>query len=472
MAAAVADPPTAVDSSPTGHEEFLHEEDNESSNKTELPSPSLEERKKLLEKSLSDAAEQASGIISDGAQEAQGLITSYFPPKTACTDSMKGSCGAEVPGLTASSSSEGSSSSKEKAKSMLSEWAEKLSSCHLDTACGKLDIEITKQEEEEASRGPALTERGELPQIEGPTPPKPWTEEISDRVQEAQMAATTASTKAMYALGFTRKKDQTLITDFYKPTKSEGETSGKSLNEKLQDAQTAVVAASTAAMSTMGLGECQTKGMVQRLITDYDPNRSAAAAAALTEEGVPDDVSVSTEPPSEKETKKKKSTWNIWKQLKGVVGKVHDKTPECTANCQDVSLPQVEILSCGESAPEVEVQSSAPLSAPVPEPKAGKASSMFSWVPKLPMKWHKKAKKEDAKKDEEEPQIEEPNEAESKTEESMATESKLEEPKLEEPKPEEAKPEEAEAEAPKTELSKADESKAAKPRAVDSNVEP
>ena len=285
--------------------------------------------------------EQEQPTQQSWASGVQSTITNFFTSKAAVVSKdVDGEGG--VPALKASSSS-GSGDSGKQAKETLSDWTERISQCHIDTACGKLEFEFKK--EEEPPKGPAITEQGELLKIEGPSAPEPqtWTKQVSDATAETLNNVSTKAIGLMVSLGLKQKKEQMLLTDYYKiKTKPE-----KSLTEKAQELQSSV-------MSTIGLGEKkqEEKGPTQKLITDYDPNKSSKAAEEATEEEIPLILSVSTEPgtggttPFEQDVESKlpedesKSSW--WKKL---LNKFQKSCPSGAPECSEVTTPKIEIPS-------------------------------------------------------------------------------------------------------------------------------
>lgn len=304
MAAEIATTPASNDASgpvppasPTGYETFLQDS----------------------AKIAVDSAQQAQGMITNGAQQAQGAITSYFPPVKDACDGTKNMCSeGGLPRLTASSSSEKSGVEEDSEKKEKLSWTEKLSSCHMDTACGELDIEFMKKEQKPATpKGPAVTEQGELLQIEAPPPPKPWTEELSEDLTGKVQQAQKTTNKLFVSLGLVEKKDQALITDFY-PTEAVPKEPEKPLSEKLQEVQanisqtaqsmhssvaTSAQSASASVMAKLGLAsgdnapeEKEVKEKQQSLITDFDPARSVSKEEAP--EPAPDAKEETPEPAS------------------------------------------------------------------------------------------------------------------------------------------------------------------------------
>jgi len=415
-------------SSPTGYEAFL-KDSNETFDMAKIqeksPSPPVVA---IAEKAPETPEESWTASITTGAQS---VMTNYFPPKSPCGDKAL-SPFSEVPDLAASSSSEKSGlevaeESSTTTKGGLSDWAEKMSStCNMETPCGKLDIEFMQKEEPKLPpKGNELSEQGELLAIEGGPPPKPWTEELSDKVQEAQTAVSTKANGLFVALGLFIKKDQALMTDFYNATSpkegeapKEGEQQPeekpveKSLSEKMHEVQTTVSqtaqSVSTTVTSTAQvlfdtgmstLGEC-TKGEEnkekkdptqeeaptavdpieeattvaapnQEATTVAAPNQEATTVAAPTQEAptvaaptqeapteaaapspeipaVESIASIATEPtnatPKDEEKKESSPSWNLWKQIKGFMGKF--KLPEKTPTCEVPTIPKVELPPC------------------------------------------------------------------------------------------------------------------------------
>mmetsp|Transcript_27870 Transcript_27870/g.51325 ORF Transcript_27870/g.51325 Transcript_27870/m.51325 type:complete len:476 (+) Transcript_27870:103-1530(+) len=393
-------------SSPTGYEAFL--KDSEETGPFDMAK--IQEKSPpppvvvVAEKAPETPEESWTASITTGAQS---VVTNYFPPKSPCGDKALipfSNCG-EVPNLAASSSSEksGLESTSSSTKGTLSDWAEKMSStCNMETPCGKLDIEFMQKEEPKLPpQGNELTQQGEPLAIEGGPPPKPWTEELSTKVQEAQTTVSTKANGLFVALGLSIKKDQVLMTDIYNATSpKEGEApkevepeekpEEKSLSEKMQEVQTTVsqkaqsvstTVTSTAqvlfdtGMSTLGncTKEEENKEMkqtdpTQEATTVAEPTQEATTAADPSQESAPTEAavpfpeipaivsitSIATEPidvtPQEEETKSSPS-WNLWEQFKGFMGKF--KLPEKTPTCE---VPKVELPPC--TAPsEIEIPS-------------------------------------------------------------------------------------------------------------------
>ena len=314
-------------------------------------------------------AEGASGyeaFLSDTAKESSTIqITSFFEPNSAEKDAAaavsKGS--EQVPQLTASSDSENSSPSTSSPSAVVEEAAcpkeeapkegseSWMSACQMDTMCGKLDIEFMKQEAA-PPKDNAVTEQSELPAIEGSPAPKPWTESLTESTQEAQTTVSKKTRKLLLALGLAKKKDQALLTDFYtaKPVPEEPE---KSISEKIQEAQASArdlyVSASSKLQSLAQKAE-ETKEPTQKLMTDYDPNKSEVMAAELTEEEIPacDTIATEADPATvgpeveELDTEKKKRSW-----IKSFMSKfkLPKKTPTCdlpeVPSCPAMQLPEV-----------------------------------------------------------------------------------------------------------------------------------
>lgn len=457
MAAATTEQATATTMGASGYDEFV-----EDSEKIQLPSSPQPQQTtapaggggggESWTKSIADGAQQAQGMIMDGAQRAQGTITDYFPPASPCSGADLANRGAElvnhcsdlkdlknpcvggaaaggdnkpaagknnnadeVPGLAASSSSEDGTGTAT-TKSKLADWADKFGSCHMDTACGKLELEFMKKEEKpEPSRANALTEQGELLKIEGPPLPKPWTEELSEKVHVAQEGATAKSSRLMVALGLAEKKDQHLITDYYKPNPVSGETE-KSLSERFQEAQASVATTARGlyvSVAAAGKGAAPKQETMeekqQKLITDFDPNKSEAAAAALTEEEIPAVISIATEPTEyidQVQESKPSSGW--WSRVKAVF-----KMPAKVPTCEDMSkvdvpacspLPKVEVpsfkfnmASCLPTAKAEEPKAEVP-KAEEPKAEVPKAEEPKAEVPKTVIAVEEKEeKKEEAK---------------------------------------------------------------------------
>lgn len=372
--------------SPTGYEAFLEDslqsaakiaKIQEPSSKKDPPNPSSEN----APPTKMTAAEAGSWSITT---EAQGLITNYFSPESPCGDKPVPTGCTDLPDLVASSSSEKSGDKKcEKKresymtiKGELSSLVDKMRStcyvdpgstaCYMDTACGKVEFE-----KEQEQTKPALTGQGELLRIEGPPPPKSWTEEISSKVQEAQRAISSKTRDLFSALGLLTKKEQALMTDFY-ATKPVEKPKPKKQVTKKEPASSASFSAQTlltSGMTAIGLGpKAQTKDKKQTLITDFDCNKvpptvlnaenSDMAEAETKPEkvidtiirtekteipDVPDDPSIpsiATEienAPEEKETK-----WNLGKQVKNIMSKL--KLPEkSTPTCEVPTVPKVEV---------------------------------------------------------------------------------------------------------------------------------
>ena len=375
---------------------------------------------------LADSSKVTSAMV-DGVEQVQGVITSYFPVKDAC-DGANNLCGdksakdasEEVPRLAASSSSDKSDkegedkkdedAQGEDAKEEQLSWTEKISTCHMDTACGILDIECKNNEETPA--GPAITEQGELLQIEGPPPPKPWTEEMSGKVQQAQKS----TKKLLVSLGLVEKKDQARMTDFYKMEPAPAAPAApaapseleRTLSAKLQDVQANVSqtaqsvhssvassaqSASASLMSTLGLAPCEkaaeeeVKEKQQTLITDYDPALVASAAASVAKEeasvakeeapvakeevSAAESVTLEEAPVAELKreqgslasvvmepvVQKEDLSWKLWKQAKGFMSKF--KMPKKTPTCEDIpAVPKFDVPSCPASPKAEDISSS------------------------------------------------------------------------------------------------------------------
>lgn len=337
-------------SSPTGYEAFIKDANEAPFDlaKTKHQIPMLTAPVPAIESHGLALAEGSKAYDKESA--ASNKITDYFPSK-ACEDA----CGNMVPGLAASSSSDKSDKDKEP-KEKKHSWVEKMGQCHMDMACGKLEIEFMKEEDEPPKLIP-LTEQGELLKIEGPPPPKLWTEELSDNVQEAQKTVSKKANRLLISLGLAKNRNQHLMTDYYH-VKEEPKEPEISLSEKMQstvsqtaqDVSTTVTEMSsnahnlvTSGMASLGRECDEAKGMIQKKMTDYDANKSAAttvassseasppaaaspaakaspkaeAAPALDQE-TPNLISTAKEVTPEGEEKEKKTTsWNSWKNMKG-----------------------------------------------------------------------------------------------------------------------------------------------------------
>eukprot|EP00578_Thalassiosira_sp_NH16_P024282 CAMPEP_0181100044 /NCGR_PEP_ID=MMETSP1071-20121207/12984_1 /TAXON_ID=35127 /ORGANISM="Thalassiosira sp., Strain NH16" /LENGTH=429 /DNA_ID=CAMNT_0023182749 /DNA_START=106 /DNA_END=1392 /DNA_ORIENTATION=- len=300
---------------------------------------------------------------------AQSIITAYFPPDGKVVEKKAGNDMAgegAPPELTASSSSEGSKTKEEEPSS----WADKLSSqCQMDTACGKCELEFSKKEELTASNDNALTEQGELLAIDGAPPPTPWTRQVSEATADTLASVSTKASGLMVALGLTAKKDQGLITDYYKadPTPQKTQKS-LSFSDKVQDLQSNVRSLQASVMSTLGMSPRE-KEMKQTLITKYDPNKVDQKDASTEEipdpkveqaESVEHDeiISVATEAASEtNEKKEEKTPLRLWNKLKGFFKMLHDQTAMCDP--QKVGFqagPEVEVPECSDLKAPTEVK--------------------------------------------------------------------------------------------------------------------
>lgn len=352
-------------SSPTGYEAFIktsnesvssakpQEDENLEQTKDSKKSP---EAKEAWSTSVVESAAACTEMTKDGAQT---MITNYFPTKNGC---------GPVPGLAASSSSNksGIEEGKEKeSKGEESSWADKMTNkCHMDMVCGKLDIECVK-EVDEPPLGAVLTKKGESLKIEGPLPPKPWTQEITDKIQEAQNSAAKNANDLLISIGLATKKDQHLMTDYYK-AKSEPTEPEKSIAEKIQDVvSTSVTEISTSAqnlvptgMSNMTSDGMEEKKKVQQKMTDY--SEISTVESIKTEAPSGEEKPPEEEKPSSEE--KKSFSWNPWKQMKSFMSKL--KPPKKTPSCSETedwamacTVPKAELPSC--PAPKDEVPSCA-----------------------------------------------------------------------------------------------------------------
>lgn len=216
-------------------------------------------------------------------------------------------------------------------------WAERISQCHIDMPCGKLEIALDKD-----TYSASPTENDDKPVV--PLQIEP------DGSVEAAAAESTAepwSTKVsnvMVSLGLKAKKEQMLMTDYYKVeklSKEEEEVSKKDTEEK----------------------KSVKPKKTQKLITDYDPTKSsnvakdaAAPVDVAAKEVAPVVVSVSTEEEQtafEKDVKHKKdadepSLWNKmgWKVLDTVEGLVNKFKKFKTGHCSEMpELPKIPSLT-------------------------------------------------------------------------------------------------------------------------------
>jgi len=302
---------------------------------------------------------------------------------TGCADYI------DCPELAASSSSEKSGVGEEKGasstKRKLSKLSDKMksacqadpggSSCYMDAVCGQITFE-KEQKPAEPSRSAALSEMGELLAIEGPPPPKPWTEQLSDKVLEARTAMSSKTSSLFFALGLSAKKDQALITDFYpaKLVEKQKQKNEEENKEPLNPASFSAQNLLASGMSAVGLGpKEEIKEKKQTLITDFDSNKApstakveeSAEAVAGTETepekreipDVPDIPSLPTiateiENASREDVEERK--WSLWKQVKGFMSKF--KMPDkVSASTCDVpakvevtpwTLPYFGVFSC------------------------------------------------------------------------------------------------------------------------------
>ena len=190
-------------------------------------------------------------------------------------------------------------------------WAERISQCHIDMPCGKLEIALDKD-----TYSASPTENDDKPVV-------PLQIEADGSV-EAAAAAEPWSTKVsnvMVSLGLKAKKEQMLMTDYYK------------IKEKLSKEKELLLKKDTEEKKSV-------KPKTQKLMTDYDPTKSSNVAKDATapvdvaaNEVAPVVVSVSTEEELgafEKDVKHKKdadepSLWNKmgWKVLDAVEGFVN-----------------------------------------------------------------------------------------------------------------------------------------------------
>ena len=204
-------------------------------------------------------------------------------------------------------------------------WAERISQCHIDMPCGKLEIALDKD-----TYSAAPTENEDKPVV-----PLQIEADGSVEAAAAESVAEPWSTKVsnvMVSLGLKAKKEQMLMTDYYKvekvQPKEEEEVSKKDTEEKK--------------ISSV-------KSKTQKLITDYDPTKSAVVA---TKEVSPVVVSVGTEEEQtafEKDVKHKKdadepSLWNkmAWKVLDSVEGFVNKFNTFKKEHCSEMpELPKI-----------------------------------------------------------------------------------------------------------------------------------
>jgi len=371
---------------------------------------------------------------------------------TGCTD---------LPQLAASSSSEksndqrGNEETPSSAEEKLSSFADKISStchvdrensaCQMDTICAKIEFE-----KEKGPSKPALTEQGELLRIEGPPPPKSWTEELSSKVQDAQRAISSKTHCLFIALGLSTKKEQTLMTDFY-TTQSAKQLKPKKESENKAPASSVPFSAQYL-VTAIGLGsKVESKEKKQTLMTEFDPNKAPPAvlvaektSSTVTETKakpekseipdvptVPSETTIATEVRDEE----KQTKWNLWKQVKSFMSKfklAEINTPTFGAV---PSLPSFGVFLCN---PKVADEES---TAKVAKTDDGQVMVEVAKVEVIKV---------------EKTKVEETKVEETKVEEAKVKETKVKETKVEETKVEEAKVEMANAEKAKTEENKND----------------
>ena len=122
-----------------------------------------------------------------------------------------------------SSSSGGSGNSAKSTKENFTDWAERISQCHIDMPCGKLEFDLTKEDSAPADTTPkesnALVEVVEdevSPAPEAAIPETASPESVPD-TESWTKQVTDAWSRSMKSLGLAApKNDQMLITDYYK----------------------------------------------------------------------------------------------------------------------------------------------------------------------------------------------------------------------------------------------------------------
>jgi len=207
-------------------------------------------------------------------------------------------------------------------------WAERISQCHIDMPCGKLEIALDKD-----TYSAAPTENEEKPVV-----PLQIEPDGSVEAAAAESAAEPWSTKVsnvMVSLGLKAKKNQMLMTDYYKVT-AKVHPKEEDVPKKDSEEKKSVKPKKT-----------------QKLITDYDPTKSADVA---TKEVAPVVVRVGTEEELgafEKDVKHKKdadepSLWNKmgWKVLDAVEGLMQKFKTFKTEHCSEVPKIPPSLTMC------------------------------------------------------------------------------------------------------------------------------
>jgi len=207
-------------------------------------------------------------------------------------------------------------------------WAERISQCHIDMPCGKLEIALDKD-----TYSASPTEDDDKPVV--PLQIEPDGSVEAAAAESAAEPWTTKVSNVMVSLGLKAKKEQMLMTDYYKvevQPKEKQVVSKKDTEEK----------------------KSVKPKKTQKLITDYDPTKSADVA---TKEVVRVVVSVGTEEELgafEKDIKHKKdadepSLWNKmgWKVLDAVEGLVNKFKTFKKEHCSEVmpELPKIPSLN-------------------------------------------------------------------------------------------------------------------------------
>lgn len=449
--------------SPTGYEAFLEDSIQSAVKSGTVPEPASEKDpapSSGTAPSAKTTAAEAESWTTSITTEAQGLITNYFSPEPCpeipCGDKSVPTGCTDLPQLAASSSSEKSNDEGGKdekaspAKGIFSSFADKITStCHVDperTAC-QMDTVCAKIEfEKEAPSRPALTEQGELLRIEGPPPSKPWTEELSSKVQDAQRVISSKTHRLFIALGLSTKKEQALMTDFY-TTKSAKTLKPKKEAKNKEPARLSRFSVQNLVIA-IGLGskKAESKEKKQTLMTDFDPNKAPmtvpeaeTVTSAVTEvkhepakSEIPDVPAVPSEATiaTEMRTEEKPTKWNLWTEVKKFGSKF--KLPETnTPTCEGLAVPKVEVPSL---------------------PSFG----VFLCNPKVA---NDESAAKEAKTDDGQVMVEGAKVEGTKVEETKVEETKVEETKVEETKVEKTKVEEAKVETANAEKAMAEETK-------------
>jgi len=206
-------------------------------------------------------------------------------------------------------------------------WAERISQCHIDMPCGKLEIALDKD-----TYSASPTENDEKPVV--PLQIEPDGSVEATAAESAAEPWTTKVSNVMVSLGLKAKKDQMLMTDYYK------------IKEKLSKEKELLLKKDTEEKKSV-------KPKTQKLMTDYGPTKSADVA---TKEVAPVVVGVDTEDELgafEKDVKHKKdvdepSLWNKmgWKALDAVEGLVNKFKKFKKENCSELpEIPKIPSLT-------------------------------------------------------------------------------------------------------------------------------